>query len=113
MPHCIVEYAKNLENHLYPTELVNTVYSGALKSQLFNADDIKVRASAYDHFTSGIRKQDFIHVTLKILSGRTPEQRTHLSQTVLSELALLPFASISMTVEVIDIDKSSYSKIVR
>lgn len=113
MPHCIIEYSDTLETILCPNELMRSVYLGALSSELFDADDIKTRLVSFQHFASGDIKQDFIHVVLKILSGRSNEQRKALSNSVLTELNRLPLSSISLTVEVVEIEKSSYSKVVK
>jgi len=112
MPHCIIEYAQSVESVVSADVLMNTVYKGTVKSGLFSASDIKVRAIAYRDYMSGDEnaEQCFVHVCLKILSGRTLEQRTALSQSVLQELSELFTESISLTVEVVDMEKVSYAK---
>jgi 5-carboxymethyl-2-hydroxymuconate isomerase len=110
MPHCIIECSERLTTT--PKELLNAVYLGTLNSQLFIADDIKSRIIPFQHFTAGTSQQDFIHVVVKMLSGRTIEQRKTVSNAVLLELNKLPLSSISLTVEVVEIEKSSYSKVV-
>ena len=110
MPHCIVEHSASLDGDLISSQ----VFSGAMKSQLFEADgsDIKVRAAAYHSYLTGQIKSDFVHVILRILSGRTPEQKKELSKIVLDQLQKLGLQSCSLTVEVVDIDRASYSKLV-
>ncbi|MDP3188974.1 5-carboxymethyl-2-hydroxymuconate Delta-isomerase [Limnobacter sp.] len=110
MPHCIVEHSASLNGDL----ILPQVFSGAMKSQLFEADgsDIKVRAVAYQSYFTGQVKSDFVHVVLKILSGRTPEQKKELSNLVLVNLQKLEFQGCSLTVEVVDIDRASYSKLI-
>ncbi len=111
MPHCIIEYAKNIENLVKPQQLLNAVFQGAAKSQLFTKDtDIKTRSIAYDHYQIGDEKNDFVHVTIKILSGRTLLQRQHLSSLVLNSLSSLNFNDTSLTVEIVDMEKESYVK---
>ncbi|MFT5757172.1 MAG: 5-carboxymethyl-2-hydroxymuconate isomerase [Alteromonadaceae bacterium] len=111
MPHCIIEYAKNIEHSVTPQQLLNAVFQGTAKSQLFYKDtDIKTRAIAYEHYQIGAKKDDFVHVTIKILSGRTLTQRQHLSSLVLDALSLLNFNDTSLTIEVIDMEKDSYTK---
>ena len=107
MPHCIVEHSDNFE----PSILMESVFKGALSSGLFQYKDIKVRAMPYLHFQLGNKRNAFIHVSLKILSGRSAQQKQSLSQGVLEVLLTLGFNSASITVEVIDIDKASYQKI--
>ncbi|MGB0467090.1 MAG: 5-carboxymethyl-2-hydroxymuconate Delta-isomerase [Pontibacterium sp.] len=110
MPHCIIEYSKEIEAQFAPSVLIEAVYQAALESELFDGPDIKVRALAYTNHQSGGRKSDFVHVSLRILSGRNEAQRKHLSQSVLAHLRLLKLKEISLTVEVLDIDRSSYAK---
>jgi len=111
MPHCVVEHSANFDSDL----LVREVFSAALGAGLFEPDgsDIKVRALSYSSYLTGPRKSDFIHVVLKILSGRTPQQRSTLSNAVANRLAALGYIDTSITVEVVEIDRDSYCKIVR
>lgn len=109
MPHCIVEYSGGLN----ASALLEAVYGGADRSGLFTAADIKLRAQGYsDHF-SGAGKQAFVHVSARILSGRTLEQRQQLSQQILASLEALQLSQCSLTVEVIEMERDSYAKTVR
>ena len=110
MPHCIIEYAKPLEARLNPTELLNAVYEGASLSGLFEGPDIKTRAIAYEAFLTGAEKSAFIHVTARILNGRSLEQKQRLSSTVVKRLADLGLADISITVEIVEMESDSYAK---
>lgn len=108
MPHCVIEHAKDV----LPEPVLKAVFEGALASNLFaeGGKDIKVRAVPVEHFVSGGEEKRFVHVALKILSGRTLEQKQTLSNEVLNQLKALPLSDISLTVEVIDIDRESYAK---
>jgi len=108
MPHCIIEHSANLE----PTQLIDAVYQGARKSALFQADDIKTRTQIYDYCQSCETPGTFVHVTSKILSGRSIEQRSVLSGLILDELQLLHLPSCSLTVEVLEIERESYAKVI-
>jgi len=108
MPHCIIEHS----NDLAQLSLLNAVYDGAKRSQLFGDADIKTRTIGFDHYQSGPTKESFVHVTAKILSGRSLEQRTMLAQLILAELEKLSLTATSLTVEVLEIEKASYAKVV-
>ncbi len=110
MPHCVIEHSADIDGLV----LLKPVYDGTLASGLFDASgkDIKVRAIAYDNYKVGEMLASFIHVSLKILSGRSDEQKSMLSEAVLSELQQLAISDSSMTVEVLDIDRASYSKLI-
>jgi 5-carboxymethyl-2-hydroxymuconate isomerase len=113
MPHCIIEYSSNIESIVDVPALLKSVYQGALASSLFAPEDIKCRAIPYMHSYIGESSSDFIHVVLKILQGRNEQQKADLSVHVLKALKALPFTDISITVEVVDIEVSSYQKEVR
>jgi 5-carboxymethyl-2-hydroxymuconate isomerase len=95
---------------LEPAKLVDAVYQSVIASGLFEGPDIKVRAFSYYHHQTGNKKENFIHVSLRILSGRTDEQKTSLSWGVLEKLRSFQFNKISLTVEVLDIHRHSYAK---
>ncbi|QSV15171.1 MULTISPECIES: 5-carboxymethyl-2-hydroxymuconate Delta-isomerase [Photobacterium] len=110
MPHCVIEYSKELEKKVSPQTLISHVYQGALASDLFEGPDIKTRTLSYEHHQTGDERLDFIHVSVRILSGRTDVQKQALSHSVLSQLQSLSLQSVSLTVEILDIDRSSYAK---
>lgn len=110
MPHCIIEHSSTIN-----AEKLNTkVFLGALNSELFEADgrDIKVRSIAYENYQTGTEKEDFIHVTVRILSGRSDTDKAMLSETVMTQLLSLSLSRTSITVEVADMDRNSYGKVV-
>jgi len=112
MPHCVIEYSEGLEVFTEPVHLINAVFQGALSSGLFTEPDIKTRAVSYKHYQTGAEQKEFVHVTLKILSGRTIEQRHNLSEMVLKELQALELHAVSLTAEVCEMEKASYAKAV-
>ena len=110
MPHCIIEHSSTINAE----QLNNKVFLGALNSELFEADgrDIKVRSIAYENYQTGTEKEDFIHVTVRILSGRSDTDKVMLSETVMTQLLSLSLSRASITVEVLDMDRNSYGKVV-
>lgn len=110
MPHCVIEYAKNLEDRVAIAELVASVHKGALSSELFEPESIKTRALPVEHYQIGMTDSLFVHVTLRILHGRNHNQKKDLSRLVLASVKPLLTGPISLSVEVVDIDKVCYSK---
>ena len=110
MPHCVIEHSDNIDGNT----LIAKVYKGALASGLFQAEgsDIKVRALPYANYQTGNVDISFVHVTLKILSGRNTEQKSMLSRLVLGQLKELTLSQCSISVEVSDIDRDSYAKVI-
>ncbi len=116
MPHCIIEYSKELEEEIAPQLLINSAHQGALESGLFEESHIKSRAIPYEYYKTGISDLRFIHITARILSGRNLEQKADLSKSILAQLEALllerKLSSISITVEVCDLQREAYSKVI-
>jgi 5-carboxymethyl-2-hydroxymuconate isomerase len=110
MPHCIVEYSSDLVNKLSAKEMIVATFQGAINSALFEAEQIKVRTCAYDDFQVGTGDNKFIHVSAKILSGRTLIQRQLLAQQILQSFAQYQLSNISITVDVIEMEREPYAK---
>lgn len=110
MPHCIIEHSTEISGKT----LIPLVHHGALESELFDPEgsDIKIRTIPYSNYRTGSVNINFIHVTLKILSGRCAEQKSKLSHLVLEKLQTLERSKCSISVEVVDIDRDSYAKVI-
>ncbi len=112
MPHCIIEHSKRIKSLSSPIKLIEAVHQGTFKSGLFREGDIKTRAISFADYQVGSTELGFVHVTVRILSGRNEEQRRKLSNSVLTELKKLSLSSTSITVEICEIDKESYAKMI-
>ncbi len=111
MPHCIIEHSDDLLENVNQRQLIAAVLAGAKKSELFQLDHIKLRTQAYEYYQKGdVQQANFIHVTIRILQGRTIEQRRSLSEKVLQEFDTLALKNVTMTVEIIEMETASYSK---
>ncbi|EPJ52485.1 MAG: hypothetical protein OFPI_13490 [Osedax symbiont Rs2] len=108
MPHCIIEHSDDLDDQ----QLINAVFEGTLASGLFEEHDIKTRSQAFIHYQSARSRQSFVHVSAKLLDGRTLQQRAKLSQAILAQLQQLHLSAVSLTVEVLEIETASYAKVV-
>lgn len=111
MPHCIIEYSKNLQKLVKPSKIISVVHQAAVESDLFDPTDIRSRATAFDDYQNRADKQHFIHVTLRIMHGRNQAQKTQLSRKIIKALESLNLSSIILSVEICDIDKTTYAKV--
>ncbi|WP_257276127.1 MULTISPECIES: 5-carboxymethyl-2-hydroxymuconate Delta-isomerase [unclassified Endozoicomonas] len=110
MPHCVIEYSSDIEQNHSIRDLISTVHQSALESRLFKAEDIKSRAIPCEYFQTAQPEQSFVHITVRIMKGRTTTEKKDLSQKVLSAAdQIIPNVNI-LTVEILDIDTDSYSK---
>lgn len=114
MPHLTFEYSRNLDATLVPT-LLRAANEALLRTGHFDEADIKSRALGFDDFVIGIAglPRAFIAARLSMLSGRTPEAKRDIAQSLLTALtSALPQTGIDlqMSVEILDIDRDSYAK---
>lgn len=110
MPHCIVEYSKELALQVSPEALVDGVFNGVINSGFVEAGLIKARAIAYEHYRIGAAQRFFIHVSIRLLSGRPAEQRSGITTAVLAGLQALNVSDVSITVEILDMERESFAK---
>ncbi|WP_327439928.1 5-carboxymethyl-2-hydroxymuconate Delta-isomerase [Pseudomonas donghuensis] len=117
MPHLHVEYSDNLKNLEVDRLLLRLNHALVGSGQFAEELDIKSRAVALASFRVGVApvERGFAHIKLAILSGRSAEIKRQLSASLLEVLkeALpgTPGLDIQLCVEVIDIDRDSYSKV--
>lgn len=108
MPHCIIEYSQNLEQEVPPLDWMEAVQQACLDSGLFQPADIKLRAFACKHFITNGVQDAFVHVSVRMLKGRSTQQKSELSQSVLDALCSFAVKQVSLSVEIIEMDNDSY-----
>ena len=110
MPHCIIEYSSEVADQITIDDLMAAVHDGAFSSGLFPEYDIKTRTLAYEHHRTGQTNDSFVHVSLRLLSGRDDSQKADLSEKVLARVEPLLPNVVSVGVEIIDMHRDSYRK---
>ena len=116
MPHLHLEYTANLTDLAVDKTLLrlNNVLMGS--GQFGSEFDIKSRAVKLESFQVGtsLNPRGFIAVKLSLLSGRSPQVKQQLSQSLLAALQDLgdwPAAlQVQLSVQLVDMDRDSYSK---
>lgn len=116
MPHLHMEYTANLPQLDADKALLRFNHALVASGQ-FSEFDIKSRALKVETFRvgTGLGERGFVHVKLALLSGRSPEIKKQLSQSllaVLQELCEWPATvELQLAVEIVDIDRESYAKL--
>jgi 5-carboxymethyl-2-hydroxymuconate isomerase len=110
MPHCIIEYSSDVADQVSIDDLVEATFQGALSSGLFPEYDIKTRAVAYRHYQTGSTRDSFVHITIRLLSGRGDEQKADLSEKILAQIEPILPQVVSVGVEICDMHRESYRK---
>ncbi|MBS9778200.1 MAG: 5-carboxymethyl-2-hydroxymuconate Delta-isomerase [Gammaproteobacteria bacterium] len=111
MPHCIIEYAKPLESHIESKTILQTVHQTVSQSSLFEPQNVRSRISAYEAFVLGAEQDNFIHITIKILQGRSDEQKAKLTKQVIDAMSTLTLSNVAISCECVDIHNASYQRL--
>ncbi|TDR31941.1 5-carboxymethyl-2-hydroxymuconate Delta-isomerase [Hydromonas duriensis] len=113
MPHIVIEYAQDIVAECPISTLMEAAHQGAMDSGLFsNAYDIKTRAMAYADYRVGHTQDCFIHICIHLLSGRSDEQKTKLTHSILKRMQHVVTCAQVITVEAMDMNRASYAKYV-
>jgi len=110
MPHCIIEYSQDVAEQVSIDDLVESTFQGALSSGLFPEYDIKTRAIAYQYHQTGTTRDSFVHVTVRMLSGRDDTQKSDISEKILAHIEPMLPRVVSVGVEICDMHRESYRK---
>jgi len=89
---------------------VRVVHSSVFASGLFEEASINSRAIEFAYYQTGLSDTSFIHITLKILQGRNHQQKKDLTKLVLDKISEIIARPLSLSVEVMDVEKVSYKK---
>lgn len=110
MPHIIVEYAEAAMRDQDISQVLTAIHQRVAGSGLFELSHVRTRAYPFTEFTNGDGKQPYLHVQARIKSGRGPEDKQRLSSSILAGIADFNLPVAVATVEIIDMDRESYSK---
>ncbi|MBM3580153.1 MAG: hypothetical protein FJX34_05215 [Alphaproteobacteria bacterium] len=121
MPHLIIEHSKN-----FSQKVVRDLWSGVHKIMTeipegnFDPDQCKCRSHSFGKYFVGLHEEGdsaFLHITIKVLSGRSVEIRKKLA-TKTCELARDIFSKseistkrCDISVDVVEMEREIYQKI--
>jgi len=119
MPHIIIEHSSNFDEKKILTIGKNIQkIMGDMPFANFDIDQCKIRGIYYQNYQVGSSEiGDFIHVSIKILAGRSLEIRQELSQQVF-DWVLKYFQDnmnrgnrFDLSVDIIEMNREAYKKI--
>lgn len=87
MPHFEVDCSQELTSTYNKDTIVQQVHNAAFSTGLFDEKNIQVRLKVVKHYLIGNKKTDFITIFANILEGRTVEQKSDLSKTMVKHLS--------------------------
>lgn len=113
MPHIIIEYSNNLTD-LNVHDLIHDCHHAMDGHHNVTNDRVKTRAIKLDDFFVGVYrgKGQMIHITLKLMTGRSIEARHELAKMLYDEakkhLPAAKYPNAALTVEVVELDRATY-----
>lgn len=118
MPHIIVEYTPNLGDLPFDAMLAAVTRRLAESAEVQDEADLKARVIRADWFRVGLADsgRGFIHVTVRIMAGRTEQAKQDFSQRVTDGMMehMPEFAdglTVHLSVDVVDMEWASYRKV--
>ncbi len=110
MPHFIIEYGEALNGKKDKHGAMQIAFQCGEACGFIDPTDIKVRMRPYTDFFTGDGRTSFIHITVRLLSGRTTAQKENLS-VALRDAFDARFPKVqSISIEICDMDRGSYKK---
>ncbi|MDH5391675.1 MAG: 5-carboxymethyl-2-hydroxymuconate Delta-isomerase [Gammaproteobacteria bacterium] len=109
MPHVMIDCSADILNDNALASLVKNVHQAVANTGLFNVENIKTRCVPARHYRVGNGNKSYIHVEIRIRPGRDIADKNVLSASVLNIIKKDRLSDV-VTVEIIDMDSSCYSK---
>jgi 5-carboxymethyl-2-hydroxymuconate isomerase len=108
MPHIVIEYSKVL--HEIASLVMYDVHHHVTQCGLFSPQAVKARTLVYEQELLPEGAQNFMHITISILSGRTEVERSELSAAVFKKIRD-EYADVDrLSVDIAEMNKITYSK---
>ena len=114
MPHLVLEHSTEGHGDAFDVKiLMQALHDAAAATGVMQAADIKIRAMPYADYLLAGKRDGFCHVTVRMLEGRTPEQKLAVSEALRAVMARLLPHTKSLSVDIRDMDAHAYKKRVR
>ena len=109
MPHIVCHYS--VGQRMPPVrDILLVLHHAAASTGIVKAEDLKLRAQAFDDYLVAGEQKSFFHVTLYMLAGRTRQQKETLSVEIRKALVGLLADTRSLSVDIRDMDPDAYKK---
>lgn len=109
MPQCIIECSSELSSVMKFDILVKKLHDIVESFEYFSVGSVKVRLMISEYYLIAGEEENFMHVVIKIFSGRSVEQRHNIANRTTKKLCeMLPSVNI-ISVEVLEINTVTHS----
>lgn len=109
MPHIVCHYSPG-ESMPPVHQILSELHRAAAATGIVKAEDLKIRAQAFDNYLVAGEARSFFHVSFYLIVGRTPHQKEALSVAIRKTLVELLFLTYSISVDIRDMDAVAYKK---
>ncbi|MEP4034057.1 5-carboxymethyl-2-hydroxymuconate Delta-isomerase [Roseibium polysiphoniae] len=112
MPHFVIEYSAPSETSLAIdfAALMKQLGQAAADTGVMKLEDIKLRSIPFESFRLNDGSRSFLHLTVSLLEGRTPQQKAALALTCRTTLVSLCPDINAISVDIRDMDGHAYKK---
>lgn len=120
MPHIHLEYSDNLQHIIETKPLMLAIHQALFKTgHIKTPNDLKSRAIMQQDYVVGLstlQDQAYVHAKVSLLSGRSVEVRQEIAGLVLEvmqqHVSPQPELNIQLCVEILEMQKQIYSKVI-
>ncbi len=110
MPHFVIEYSRDVETRHDMNKIMQLAHDAGAESGVMDPVDIKVRAYPCDHYRLLNEKDNFVHVTVYLLVGRSDAQKEKVALALREKLQGLLVDITSISVDIRDMNAVAYKK---
>ena len=114
MPNLVLEYSNSVDERVNIQGLLEDLHQVTLNCGLFDVPSVKSPSLRCHNWLVGDEEDnvDFVHISFELLSGRTEEQKRELSRLLMQTLQKQASHIRSLTVNIRDMDKSCFQKVI-
>ncbi|HUN96597.1 MAG TPA: 5-carboxymethyl-2-hydroxymuconate Delta-isomerase [Bradyrhizobium sp.] len=106
----MLEYSDGALDQPASLNLMQSLAETAAETGVMKPEDIKIRAQCYRDYLIAGKQDSFIHLSVYLLAGRTPEQKETLSISLRRTMVDLCPEVVSLSVDIRDMDPAAYKK---
>jgi len=109
LPHMVCHYSAG--QSISPLrDILLELHRVAASTGVVKAEDLKIRAQAFDDYLVAGEERSFFHVAVYMLAGRTSRQKELLSLEIRKALVNLLGNTYGLSVDVREMDPNTYKK---
>lgn len=114
MPNLVMEYSNSVDDRVNVQGLLEDLHQVAIQCGLFDIGSIKSRALRCHDWLIGDEADsvDFIHISFELLDGRSADQKRELSRQLMEVLQQQAGHVRSLTINIRDMDRECFQKVI-